>query len=580
MQNLLLTLGHDSSAATIAPDGTMTAIQEERVSGVKGDSSFPKGAIHALETCGSINYDEPVALYITHWFNDFTISALMATKYYDAEWMNKRFKAIHWMGMPSETFTHHDAHMFSANHYFKSNHNDFGQRMRTTTIVMDGFGNHGEMLSVYQGEHRIFRSHALRYSLGLFFQYATSYTNMKENQDEYKYAGYASKIRDIGLSNEQFTNLVMEANTTAKNYAENIVIHREKDVSVSSISDSKYGVNVTYLESIRTSIHQHLDNVMANCVSKTESWSITDTRTIIGWYSQLMLETTVKKLIKDVGYVYSSDALIFTGGIFQNVELNKCLFHDPDYSEMKMCFTPLCGDIGNSIGAFTKEYKQGPFPILKSNLAHIPRPALSSQTRKKLRTQEPLVAMLPKDTAEYDNIAANLITETLKANGIVNIVGPNMEFGPRSLCQTATIAFPTIENVERINQANQRNTIMPMAPVMTREMFHSLVNEGDPLNRSVGSHQHMICSYKVDRQTYEKIPGACHVHADGTFSIRPQVTNDPIMLRVLACVSNKYPALINTSFNFHGDPIPYTHDQALAAHRKQGGKFITVFLEN
>ena len=119
-----------------------------------------------------------------------------------------------------------------------------------------------------------------------------------------------------------------------------------------------------------------------------------------------------------------------------------------------------------------------------------------------------------------------------------------------------------------------------MAPVMTREMFHSLVNEGDPLNRSVGSHQHMICSYKVDRQTYEKIPGACHVHADGTFSIRPQVTNDPIMLRVLACVSNKYPALINTSFNFHGDPIPYTHDQALAAHRKQGGKFITVFLEN
>jgi len=56
------------------------------------------------------------------------------------------------------------------------------------------------------------------------------------------------------------------------------------------------------------------------------------------------------------------------------------------------------------------------------------------------------------------------ISELLKEDKIVNIMTDDMEFGPRALGSTTTLAKPTKRNVSYINKLNKRNDVMPMAP--------------------------------------------------------------------------------------------------------------------
>ena len=56
------------------------------------------------------------------------------------------------------------------------------------------------------------------------------------------------------------------------------------------------------------------------------------------------------------------------------------------------------------------------------------------------------------------------ISELLKQDKIVNIMTDDLEFGPRALGSTTTMALPTRNNVSYINKLNNRNDVMPMAP--------------------------------------------------------------------------------------------------------------------
>ena len=159
----------------------------------------------------------------------------------------------------------------------------------------------------------------------------------------------------------------------------------------------------------------------------------------------------------------------------------------------------------------------------------------------------------------------------LKKNEIVNIVHGNMEFGPRALCNTTTLALPTTENVEFINTINHRNTVMPMAPVMlerNKEYFFDKIQT----ERVVGSDRYMILTYdykdEVVKNEYTKYSGIMHKYPlKDLYSGRPQFImeyeEELLIYQVLNLIEKDlgYKALINTSFNFHGKPILFSLDQ-------------------
>ena len=148
----------------------------------------------------------------------------------------------------------------------------------------------------------------------------------------------------------------------------------------------------------------------------------------------------------------------------------------------------------------------------------------------------------------------------------------NMEFGPRALCNTTTLALPLQENVELINKMNNRSTIMPMAPVMLKENLDYFFNKED-YEKVIGSLEYMIVTldYK-DNDLDEFYDGIMHKYPlEERYSGRPQViTNEnSIIYKILRRMEPDWKALINTSFNIHGRPIVNTMENAMTDYEYQ-----------
>jgi carbamoyltransferase len=138
-----------------------------------------------------------------------------------------------------------------------------------------------------------------------------------------------------------------------------------------------------------------------------------------------------------------------------------------------------------------------------------------------------------------------------------------MEFGPRALCNTSTLALPTAENVDIINQLNERNTVMPFAPVILEENL-SMFEDSE---RIIGSLQYMIMTLDYKFDPSPELMGVMHKYPMmHTYSGRPQVipmsSTKPIR-DILIGLKTYTQALINTSLNVHGRPIVYSLADAI-----------------
>jgi carbamoyltransferase len=161
---------------------------------------------------------------------------------------------------------------------------------------------------------------------------------------------------------------------------------------------------------------------------------------------------------------------------------------------------------------------------------------------------------------------ADFVARSVLAGKLVNTVTGAMEFGPRALCNTSTLALPSASNVTAINSLNGRDTVMPMAPVMLAANAYQFFNHKD-YDRVVGSLEHMILTLDYHSTIdVNRFRGVMHPYPDKTrFSGRPQFVHsgDEPIHQILTDVKHEWPALINTSFNVHGVPIVFSLNHAL-----------------
>jgi carbamoyltransferase len=175
--------------------------------------------------------------------------------------------------------------------------------------------------------------------------------------------------------------------------------------------------------------------------------------------------------------------------------------------------------------------------------------------------------------------AHEMILQCLRHVGYVNLVRGAMEFGPRAMCNTSTLAMPRPDVVTKINEANNRNTVMPMAPVMTRSMYEKLFLRTDRLWKS---EMHMITAMEFAHVPTEMM-GIGHLYARPYKHCtgRPQVTraDDSFLNGLLNAVGHP---LINTSFNYHGKPIAFDVPSIIDNHqmqRRRDNNFFTIVLK-
>jgi carbamoyltransferase len=139
-----------------------------------------------------------------------------------------------------------------------------------------------------------------------------------------------------------------------------------------------------------------------------------------------------------------------------------------------------------------------------------------------------------------------------------------MEYGPRALGARSILCAAVDRTVnDSLNKRLGRSEFMPFAPVVRAERACDVFKLPSNL---VSATRFMTATCNVQPQWSARIPAV--VHVDGT--ARPQVAHriqNPIYYDILASYEFEtgLPALINTSFNKHEEPIINTPEECASA---------------
>lgn len=563
---LHLSLGHNSSAVYVGNGKTRVigtvGYEQERLDRMKSSSKAPLDAINEIIKdvgYGAINDD----IFATHWFDD--LSGRVSTSKYFNPLINQIALLTGGKEIRSHTedFTHHDAHAYAADNFLHSHYT-----MRRSDdpepfifIVADGFGNNQEVVSVYEKTDwpdrpkLVSRRYGYVNSLGLMYQFATSFTGMAENKDEYKFLGYESHISEF-LGQQSIDELTMMAHTMAESIA--IRPNEQKLAGANEL------INYTQLDLARKMWEEVFSDVLLRFSARASTPSSSFcSRVIIGFYIQQVLEHYFVTLVE----AYNATNLCVSGGIFYNVKLNNALLNN---ISGKLCVYPAAGDQGAALG-FGDDSR-----IEIDNLLY--------GRRKFYDIHKHLGPNAYYFTSVDD--AKPVIARIIADGDIANVVTNRMEYGPRALGHTSSLFLPTAAKVAFNNHINDRNEVMPCAPIMRDEKAETFFHDTEYC-RVIGSDRYMVVTYQY-RSSVETdhYAGVMHrIPNTDNYSGRPQFINGSHYLYdVLERVEELtgIEALVNTSFNYHGQPIVFDEHsilqnyQASAARAEGRSKLVII----
>jgi len=509
MVDLVLTLGHNSSAIAVDDGVILDGYEEERFTGLKADSDYPRNCIDRL--CDTYAFD---TAYVSHW----NVDGVLAD--------DKHFDRSHIMSVVDKVisvntkFTHHDAHAMSAVVFAGE-----AYTQDCLMIVADGFGTMGEVMSMYNvhnGKPKLFsRFFGYEKSLGLYYQYATSYMGMKEHNHEYKMLAYETLISSIDVDTDALNKVTLKKATKIINSYTARELHRETDPLRM----------VSALGVVKQQVHAFCDDVVA-CI-ESDNPTEHEIRVVVSFAIQHIVERVMAHMCKG-----SHSKLLLVGGLFYNVKLNWLLSMDHE-----VCVMPIAGDQGAGLGVY-------------AHYNHLQWPDHIFWGSRDLTNFQP-----DDDVLVYksmDDAMSSIIME-LKYTGFVNLVRGAMEFGPRSLCNTCTLGLPTEEVVDTINQMNGRTSEMPMAPVVTQSQYDQYFKNNESVYKSS---EYMIIARQYKDGMSKNVKGVAHEYPKMNLHTgRPQVTKDPHLVTLL----DTFGPLINSSYNYHGRPIVFERESILSS---------------
>jgi carbamoyltransferase len=265
-----------------------------------------------------------------------------------------------------------------------------------------------------------------------------------------------------------------------------------------------------------------------------------------------------------------SRRLGLSGGLFANVRLNRLLAEQCPVDEVFIF--PAMSDGGLSVGAALGF-------LLK-------RDGLSAWLERRYRLDDlylgydyggEIDAELRRcpDIRRLPDAPAAAATELLLAGKIGATYIGRMEFGPRALGARSILARPDNAAINDVlNKRLERSEFMPFAPYVLEEDAEK-VFEITALNRYAARFMTITCAVRPGWKI--RIPAV--VHIDGT--ARPQIVRDrdnPLYADILRRfrAATGLPILVNTSFNVHEEPIINRPPECLRALRDRRVDFVVT----
>lgn len=245
------------------------------------------------------------------------------------------------------------------------------------------------------------------------------------------------------------------------------------------------------------------------------------------------------------------------GGVFANVRLNQRI-HEIEHVE-GIFVHPGMGDEGLSFGAALEPLAEGalgdptcePEPISDVYLG----PGFSDA---EIETAIRAAGLSPERSLDLPGSVA----EHLAQGSVIARFDGRMEYGPRALGNRSILYQPTDPSVnDWLNEKLVRTEFMPFAPVVRTENANVCF---DNVEGALDAARFMTITFECTPSMKRLCPGV--VHVDG--SARPQLVTESIngdYYRILEAYEERtgLPAIINTSFNVHDEPIVCTPEDAV-----------------
>ena len=579
MKILSITLEKCSGCAVLIDDKIIFSTSEERYSRIKSDSSFPKNSINdalsfsglkgtdfdKIIICGNklsvlaplmneystFSVDDQIRAMDEYWYpnlvlgknksflevfkdkinlEQFPFNTEIGKRFdvsklhnpyteEDGKNVSNFFKQIiaSFLGVEQEKIIHMEHDWCHAAYAL------YGSPIRddnTLIVTADAWGDDlSGTLSVYSKEkgqiERVKEYNHKDFQLARIYRYTTLVLKMLANEHEYKVMGLASYYNGPIIEKvEKVFDKMLQSDGLEFIFNKDIL-----DI---------YDYLKNNLKNFR------FDHIAAGLQSFTE-------KILVNWFSNAISR-------------YNAKSVVFSGGVSMNVKANMKISQIPKIEKFFVCGAGT--DETLPIGAC---YHWAEMNGIK------PKPLDTLYLGSNAVYDEKDISSLAQYTVKKFNSEEQILEQILE-NKIVAVCRGKMEMGQRALGNRSIIADPrTRSNVEKINNSiKKRDFWMPFAPVILEEYQDLLIQNPKKIDSPF-----MTIAFET-KDGKNKFPAGVH-QADGT--ARAQLLkkeHNPILWNLIFKFYEKtgIPALLNTSFNLHGEPIVRTIHDALRVFDK------------
>lgn len=534
--------GHDPSTAIFKGTELRYAIEEERLNRQKhAISCFPTGSITAcLEYCDVELADlEKIVLpyvpklrtkILRHNIDQcYNSSSLLRTaynlneelkeiaiaRYFPIESIKRNLREEFGEPLPPiELKSHHHCHAASAFHLSNLD--------KALVLTIDGRGEYDSTVvwkGTETGLERV-KTYKFPNSLGHFFGAITEYLGYRAFNGEGKIMGLAP----YGNPNPEIKSQLRELIDTSADY----------DVT-----------NITEMGSIPRGTRR-LEKHFGRERSLSEEF--TQWEKDLAYVAQSLLEETVENVVETYCDNLNVDNVALAGGVALNCKMNKQVMEMDCVDDLFI--QPVAHDAGLALGA----------PLLNHSPKDV-QPMADVYWGSEF-TGDDIEALLKNNKIRYttpENLERT-IAEEIASGSLVGWFQGKMEMGPRALGHRSILADPRdAESRDRVNRyVKNREGWRPFAPSILEE------KAGEYLVNNEGS-RYMIKTFETRKENRSDLEAVLHP-GDGT--TRPQTVTPEHNDRYYRLISEfeditGVPALLNTSFNDHGEPIIHTPKEAI-----------------